>query len=159
MGITGYILTAIGLSQIFKKANIESWKAFIPFYNTYHMVKLVNRSEKFFWALVIPWVLLAGFVLLVGLPLIDTIYFRGQLGLPALLPLGGLETAIATGALSFLAFIITFPLLCILQNDIAKSFGKGVGTAIGLIFLAPIFTLILGFGNATYTKIERTEKQ
>lgn len=34
--------------------------------------------------------------------------------------------------------------------DLAKSFGKGTGFAIGLIFLAPIFYCILGFGDAQY---------
>ena len=34
--------------------------------------------------------------------------------------------------------------------DIAKSFGHGVGFALGLIFLGPIFWLILGFGSSTY---------
>lgn len=34
---------------------------------------------------------------------------------------------------------------------LANVFGKGVGFAIGLILLAPIFILMLGFGSATYT--------
>ena len=33
---------------------------------------------------------------------------------------------------------------------LAKVFGKGTGFAIGLIFLTPIFALILGFGSDTY---------
>ena len=33
---------------------------------------------------------------------------------------------------------------------LAKAFGKGTGFAIGLIFLSPIFMLILGLGDATY---------
>lgn len=33
---------------------------------------------------------------------------------------------------------------------LSKSFGKGVGFAVGLILLTPIFYLILGFGNSTY---------
>lgn len=37
---------------------------------------------------------------------------------------------------------------------VAKNFGRGVGTAIGLIFLPFIFFLILGFGSAEYNKIE-----
>lgn len=32
----------------------------------------------------------------------------------------------------------------------AKAFGKGTGFTLGLIFLNPIFTLILGFGDAQY---------
>lgn len=38
----------------------------------------------------------------------------------------------------------------ILAFDIAKAFGRGTGFALGLIFLYPIFMLILGFGSAQY---------
>jgi len=34
--------------------------------------------------------------------------------------------------------------------DLAKSFGKGIGFALGLIFLGPIFLPILGFGSDRY---------
>lgn len=33
---------------------------------------------------------------------------------------------------------------------LAKAFGKDIGFALGLIFLAPIFILILGFGSSQY---------
>lgn len=35
-------------------------------------------------------------------------------------------------------------------NLLSKSFGKGVGFTLGLIFLGPIFIMILGFGDAVY---------
>jgi hypothetical protein len=35
-------------------------------------------------------------------------------------------------------------------GDLAKSFGKGTGFALGLIFLSVIFILILGFGDVRY---------
>lgn len=38
----------------------------------------------------------------------------------------------------------------ILMGNIAKSFGKGVGFVLGLIFLNPLFAMILGFGQAKY---------
>jgi hypothetical protein len=38
----------------------------------------------------------------------------------------------------------------ILVFDIAKSFGKGTGFALGLLFLSIIFFLILAFGDAQY---------
>ena len=38
----------------------------------------------------------------------------------------------------------------IMSMDLAKSFGKGGGFALGLIFLSPIFYPILGFGSAQY---------
>ena len=46
----------------------------------------------------------------------------------------------------FINFIIVI-ILCI---DLAKSFGKGVSFAIGLILLPVIFCPILGFGSAQY---------
>lgn len=36
------------------------------------------------------------------------------------------------------------------QIKLAKSFGKDTGFVIGLIFFAPIFYAILGFGDAEY---------
>ena len=33
---------------------------------------------------------------------------------------------------------------------LAKAFGHGIGFGIGLIFLSPIFTMILGFNDDTY---------
>ena len=45
--------------------------------------------------------------------------------------------------------------LSIMQNvKLAKVFGKSTGFAIGLIFLNPIFLLILGFGDAKYIGCE-----
>lgn len=38
----------------------------------------------------------------------------------------------------------------IVSVDIAKAFGKGIGFAIGIIFLGFIFIPILGFGDAEY---------
>lgn len=38
----------------------------------------------------------------------------------------------------------------VLMYNLAKVFGKGVGFFLGLVFLAPIFLLILGFGDAVY---------
>jgi hypothetical protein len=38
----------------------------------------------------------------------------------------------------------------ILLNDLSTSFGHGVGFTLGLIFLSPIFFLILAFGSSQY---------
>jgi len=45
---------------------------------------------------------------------------------------------------------VNFIFLIIIAIDLAKSFGKGTGFAMGLIFLSPIFYPILGFGSARY---------
>src|SRR5438132_9296512 len=50
-----------------------------------------------------------------------------------------------------LLLLICFPIFyIILSIDLAKSFGKGAGFAIGLILLPIIFFPILGFGSAQY---------
>ncbi len=46
--------------------------------------------------------------------------------------------------------LVNFIIAIIVAVDLAKSFGHGVGFALGLIFLGPIFGLILGFGSSTY---------
>lgn len=45
---------------------------------------------------------------------------------------------------------VNFIIAIILNVDIAKRFGKGVGFAVGMIFLPFIFWPILGFGSAQY---------
>jgi hypothetical protein len=55
--------------------------------------------------------------------------------------------------LAFIPFIGSIALLgvlFVLYWDVAKSFGKDIGFAIGLTLLGPIFWPILGFGSAQY---------
>lgn len=46
-----------------------------------------------------------------------------------------------------LSVLVMYIIMCL---DLAKQFGKGGGFAAGLIFLFPIFILILAFGGAQY---------
>ena len=46
--------------------------------------------------------------------------------------------------------VVNFVVLIIMDISLAKNFGKGTGFALGLVFLAPIFIPILGFGSAKY---------
>jgi signal peptidase I len=44
------LLPSFGLYKLFEKAGIPSWKAFVPFYNTWEMLKLTPyRKHWFFW--------------------------------------------------------------------------------------------------------------
>lgn len=43
-------LPAFGLAKLFEKAGIPSWKAWVPFYNTWEIVKVAKiRKHWFFW--------------------------------------------------------------------------------------------------------------
>ena len=46
--------------------------------------------------------------------------------------------------------VVNFIVAIIVTNDLSKSFGQGVGFTLGLIFLSPIFILLLGFGDFKY---------
>ncbi len=52
--------------------------------------------------------------------------------------------------LGFLVPFVNVILYIIVMGDLAKSFGRGIGTVLGLIFFSPVFAMILGFGRATY---------
>lgn len=54
------------------------------------------------------------------------------------------------GLIPFCGGIIALVLWIIVCIDLAKSFGKGGGFAVGLIFLSIIFLFILGYGSAQY---------
>ncbi len=50
----------------------------------------------------------------------------------------------------FVGWIVMLGLQIYLSINLSKAFGMGSGFAVGLFFLAPIFTCILGFGKAEY---------
>lgn len=50
----------------------------------------------------------------------------------------------------FFVPIVSLVASIIVMSDLSKSFGRGIGTTLGLIFLGPIFFCILGFGSAEY---------
>ena len=51
--------------------------------------------------------------------------------------------------------IVNIVVLFIVENKIAKAFGKGTGFGIGLVLLPTIFQCILGFGSAEYVGPEQ----
>lgn len=50
----------------------------------------------------------------------------------------------------FIIPLVGFIITAIVSMDVAKSFGKGIGFAVGLFLLSFIFYPILGFGKAEY---------
>jgi len=46
--------------------------------------------------------------------------------------------------------IVSIIVAIVICNDLSKSFGRGIGTTLGLFFLGFIFVPILGFGSAQY---------
>lgn len=54
-----YVITSLSLSRIFKKAGVEGWKAWVPFYNNWVMLEL--GGQQGFWAvlMIVPLVNIA----------------------------------------------------------------------------------------------------
>jgi len=48
--------------------------------------------------------------------------------------------------------IVNLFVVIIMYHALSKAFGKGMGYTLGLIFLSPVFFVMLAFGDATYTK-------
>jgi len=99
--------------------------AIILFY-VWCMWRVFEKAGKPGWAAIIPIYNLVVLLQIVGKPIWWIILF--------IIPIVSLIVAI------------------IVYVALARAFGKGVGFALGLIFLGFIFLPILAFGSATYTK-------
>ena len=71
--IVGLIGCHIGLYGMFKKAGIESWKAWIPLYNTWFIVKKCNIKKYWFWLQFLP---IAGQFITIWILIIFVMHFR-----------------------------------------------------------------------------------
>lgn len=52
--------------------------------------------------------------------------------------------------LLFFVPFVNIIVMVMAMHSLSKSFGHGIGFTLGLIFLSPIFLLILGFGDSRY---------
>lgn len=121
VGIAWYVLQVVAYWKIFAKAGEPGWKCLIPFYNGYTQYKITWNGMMFF-------VMLAAMVI-------------GNV-------MGQQDGIVATiGTLLSLAGVI---INLIAMNKLSKAFGHGIGFTLGLIFVTPIFMLILGFGSSQY---------
>lgn len=48
VGLIFLVVYLIGLSKLFKKANIAGWKAIVPFYNTYLLIEMAGLNWWYF---------------------------------------------------------------------------------------------------------------
>lgn len=126
VGIAMYVISAIAYWQIFKKAGEKGWKALIPVYNSYIIYKISWKTSMF-------WIML----------ILDIVY----------VVLAGINVSAQSGVLAFLMYAVYIAVLVIgiiSIHKLSKAFGHGVGFTLGLIFLSPIFILILAFGGSQY---------
>ena len=121
-----WILQIIANWRIFIKAGEDGWKSIIPIYGDYISYKIAWQPA-YFWLTFI-------------------------LGIVSSYLQGTLETgeSLTVYMLVILIKIILVVISIMYSIKLARAFGRGTGFAIGLIFLPPIFMLILGFGDDRY---------
>lgn len=111
--------------RIFTKAGEKGWKSIIPFYNTY---------TEF----AITWSGLQGVLMMLALMIGNYILFV-------------YESTTLVHTIGSLLSIYSSVLSLIQVHKLSRSFGHKFGFTLGLIFLNPIFMLILAFGtNSQY---------
>jgi uncharacterized membrane protein len=117
----------IGSWKIFKKAGESRWKALIPFYSTYTMYKVTWHTFAFwvYGGIIITNVLCS---------------YLSQANVIAVLG-------------SFLA-LTTLGIHIEQMHRLAVCFHKGFWFTVGLVFLKPIFILILAFDKSDYTYVK-----
>ena len=71
--IIGIIGWHIGMYGMFKKAGIEAWKAFVPFYNIWLIVEKCSIKKYWFWLQLIP---IAGQFITIWITIIFTMHFN-----------------------------------------------------------------------------------
>lgn len=121
-----YVIQVIAHWRIFTKGGEAGWKSIIPFYNEYTLYKLCWQT-KFFWINII-----AGFIS-------SFLYCYSQPGDNSVL-----------SSIAAVLVLVSIVIYVMRQNKLSKSFGHGVVFTLGLIFLDPIFKLILGLGSSQY---------
>ena len=121
-----WLLQIIANWRIFTKAGEAGWKSIIPIYGDYISYKIAWQPAYFWLTLILG---------------IVSSYLQETL-----------ETgeSLTVYMLVILIKIILVIISIMYSIKLARAFGRGTGFAIGLIFLQPIFMLILGFGDDRY---------
>lgn len=112
--------------SMFKKAGERGWKALIPLYNTYILFKISWKPAYFWLSTVLA---------------VCTVFanFASEASLDMM-----------TAAFASLCSITSLIVNLVLYYKLSRAYGHGIGFAIGLVFLNPIFVLILGYGKSEY---------
>lgn len=127
-----YVLILVSRWLIFAKAGIAGWKAFIPVYSDYCTFRIAWNRGKFwqFAILTLASAILSGMV-------------------TNLTDAGDAVPALLSAAVSILGIILTVMHL-MLNIKLSGRYGHGILFGLGLAFLTPLFTMILGLGSSRY---------
>ena len=132
LALVWWILQIIANWCIFTKAGEAGWKSIIPVYGDYVSYRIAWQTSYFWIALILSF----------AISIITQII--GPDG-------GNFLTTTLLALLRLGSFVISV----MYSVKLSRAFGHGIGFAIGLIFLQPIFLLILGFSGDRYYGADR----
>lgn len=131
------ILALIAGGMMLKKAGECPWKILIPIYGGYCLYKIAS-AEGIFWGTFVVSIISGIITRIVASNISrNTLFFEE----PDLQPVR---------IIAIIAGVIILIMQFVFARQLADAFGKGIGFAIGLFLLFPIFAMILGFGSAVY---------
>ena len=130
--VVWYVLCLVARWKVFEKAGIAGWKSLIPIYSDYCTHKIAWQT-KYFWISVLAGCI-SGFV-------------SNRI---ALYTENGDVAPFILSLVSSVVGLAVFVINIMMNINLAKRFGHGVGFGLGLMFLTPLFTLILGLGASEY---------
>lgn len=136
------ILTIASIWMVFQKAGESGWKAVIPVYNNYVMLRISGHSGWWILLLLVPILIVA-----IAMLSIDPTSFAQQMN--AANGGGAGWLGIAMNAF-FISVQVMWIVATIMLYDLARSFGRGLGFTIGMTMLPFVFWPILGFGDDEY---------
>ena len=132
IGVAWYILQVVAYWKIFVKAGKPGWHSIIPFLNEWDRTDLS-------WNRTMAWVM-------IGCMILGSILYSAGTTVDA----DGQAVTTFIGTLGSILSLVGAVIALISEYKLAKAFGKGFGFFLGLVFLNPIFKMILGFGDAQY---------
>lgn len=148
VAVAAAVFELIGLWKMFVKMGEPGWKGIIPFYSSYVLFQKLWEVKKF-WMYIITLIVYI-FTYIFGLLL--TIFGAIMLGSGASEAAGAIMLII--GIIFLLAAIAAIVLAIVIQvklySRVSKAFGKSTGFTVGLVFLSPVFFMILGFDKSVY---------
>lgn len=133
VGLIWTVLVIVANWRIFTKAGEAGWKSIIPVYNGYIGYKIAWKPAMFWVTVVVTCI---------------SSYCYSSAFTNATVSEGSASNPMLTVA--FIAMLVGSILGILFNYKLAKAFGKGIGFTLGLLFLNPIFLMILGFGGARY---------
>lgn len=128
------LLDLIATWRVYTKAGQGGWKCLIPLYNSYTLYRISWRAGMFwlvFFLTFIGWALFDAEVLATT--------FTQIASYVTILQIVGAAMILIASAISVVQVF-----------KLSQAYGHGAPFAVGLIFLTPLFILILGFGRSRY---------